>query len=97
CVNAHSLSQTGIDDQRTNSAREIIDIMCLGDQTVLIVLYQLFGPAGVGNNDRNAGSLRFDDDVAKSVRSTRKSKDISRSIGGGEFDAGQIPSKNCIG
>ncbi len=27
CVNAHSLSQTGIDDQRTNSAREIIDIM----------------------------------------------------------------------
>jgi len=27
CVNAHSLSQTGIDDQRTNSAREIINIM----------------------------------------------------------------------
>ncbi len=69
---AHAFPQCGIGNQRPNSAREVIDITRLGDKTIGFVFYQLFRPAGIGNDDWHAGGLRFDDDVAERVSRNRR-------------------------
>jgi len=93
---AHPLPQRGIDNQRADGAREILDVMRLGHEAVRFVVHQLFGPAGVGDDDRHARCLRFDDDVAEGVCGAWKSEDISRGVGGGEFEAGEITGEDCI-
>src|SRR5207244_5746379 len=47
-------------------------------------------------DDRHARCLRFDDDVAEGVSGAWKGEDVSRGVGGGEFEAGEITGEDCI-
>jgi hypothetical protein len=73
---AHALAQCRINDQRANGLGKIIDVVRLGYQSIGLVFHQLFGAAGIGNDDRHPRSLRFDDDIAKGIGRAGKNKNV---------------------
>ena len=93
---AHAFPQRGIGNQRPNGAREVIDITRLGDKTVRFVFYQLFRSAGIGDNDRHPGRLRFDDDVAEGVGRAGENKNIGRRVRHGQLFAREVAGKKCL-
>ncbi len=68
-----------------------------GYQAIGLIFHQLFGAAGIGNDDRHAGSLRFDDDVAESIGRAGKNKNVGGRIGCGQFFTREIAGKKCLG
>ena len=68
-----------------------------GYQTVGFGLYQFLGPAGIGNDYRQAARLRFEDDITKGVGCAGKNKNVCGRICGREFAAPQIAGEKRLG
>src|SRR5206468_1674222 len=94
---AHAFPQGRVGDQCANGAREIIDIVRFGDEAVFVVLDQFLWAAGIGNDDRHAGGLRFDDHIAERVSRAGKNKNVSGRVRRGQFFAPQIAGEKCLG
>lgn len=69
---------------------EGVEVAATGDKAVFAVGHQFARAALIGYDAGQAGSLGFEDDVAKGVRGAGKHK----GVGGGEFRAVQISGEN---
>src|SRR6266704_3230726 len=76
----HPCAQLRVAGKCSYRGREAFDVARLSDKAIHSVFHQFLGPAGIRNDYRQTGGLRFDNDVPERVSRAWKYKQIGRRI-----------------